>query len=25
MAPLMATYPDYAPVCGPLREVFHLA
>jgi len=24
MAPLMETHPDHAPVCGPLREVFHL-
>jgi L-rhamnose mutarotase len=24
MAPLMETHPDHAPVCGDLREVFHL-
>ncbi len=24
MAPLMETHPDHAPVCGGLREVFHL-
>ena len=24
MAPLMETHPDHAPVCGELREVFHL-
>lgn len=24
MAPLMETHPDHAPVCQPLREVFHL-
>lgn len=24
MAPLMETYPDHAPITGPLREVFHL-
>lgn len=24
MAPLMETHPDHAPVCRPLREVFHL-
>lgn len=24
MAPLMETLPDNAPVCGELREVFHL-
>jgi L-rhamnose mutarotase len=24
MAPLMETHPDHAPVCHPLREVFHL-
>jgi L-rhamnose mutarotase len=25
MSPLMETHPDNAPVCQPLREVFHLA
>ncbi len=25
MAPLMEVHPDNAPVCRPLREVFHLA
>ena len=24
MAPLMETHPDHSPVCGELREVFHL-
>ena len=24
MAPLMETNPDHSPVCGDLREVFHL-
>lgn len=24
MAPLMEVNPDNSPVCGPLREVFHL-
>ena len=24
MAPLMEVHPDHAPVCGELREVFHL-
>ena len=24
MAPLMETHPDNAPVCKPLKEVFHL-
>jgi len=24
MAPLMETHPDHSPVCGDLREVFHL-
>ena len=24
MAPLMETHSDHAPVCAPLREVFHL-
>lgn len=24
MADLMETHPDDSPVCGPLREVFHL-
>ncbi len=24
MAPLMETHPDHEPVCGELREVFHL-
>jgi len=24
MAPLMEVHPDNAPVCGSLREVFHL-
>ena len=24
MAPLMEVHPDHAPVCGDLREVFHL-
>lgn len=24
MAPLMEAHPDNSPVCGPLREVFHL-
>lgn len=24
MAPLMEVHPDHAPVCGGLREVFHL-
>ena len=24
MAPLMDVNPDHSPVCGPLREVFHL-
>jgi L-rhamnose mutarotase len=24
MAPLMEAHPDHAPVCGELREVFHL-
>lgn len=24
MAPLMEVHPDHAPVCRPLREVFHL-
>ncbi len=24
MAPLMEVHPDHAPVCKPLREVFHL-
>lgn len=24
MAPLMETHPDHAPVCGELREMFHL-
>jgi L-rhamnose mutarotase len=24
MAPLMETNPDHSPVCGKLREVFHL-
>jgi len=24
MTPLMETHPDHAPVCGELREVFHL-
>jgi len=24
MAPLMETHPDHAPICHPLKEVFHL-
>jgi L-rhamnose mutarotase len=24
MAPLMEVHPDHSPVCGELREVFHL-
>jgi L-rhamnose mutarotase len=24
MAPLMEVHPDDSPICGPLREVFHL-
>jgi len=24
MAPLMDVHPDHSPVCGELREVFHL-
>ena len=24
MAPLMEVHPDHAPVCGGLKEVFHL-
>jgi len=24
MAPLMEVHPDHSPICGELREVFHL-